>query len=50
MRMRAVWSITRAPILIRRSRIVANSALASELVGSHALHKPERRGVEASRT
>src|SRR5215469_2556796 len=32
MRMRAACSITRAPILIRRSRIVANSALASELV------------------
>ena len=32
MRMRAVCSVTRAPILIRRSRMVANSALASGLV------------------
>src|ERR1700745_1466209 len=32
MRMRAACSITRAPILIRRSRIVANSALASDMV------------------
>jgi hypothetical protein len=30
--MRAVCSITRAPILIRRSRMVANSALATGLV------------------
>jgi hypothetical protein len=31
-RMRAMCSITRAPILIRRSRMVANSQLASGLV------------------
>src|ERR1700746_1277108 len=40
MRMRAACSITRAPILIRRSRIVANSALASELVFGMAGGRP----------
>jgi hypothetical protein len=47
--MRAVCSITRAPILIRRFRIVANSQLASgwcEDRGAHAVHQPERSGVE----
>jgi hypothetical protein len=36
--------------LITRSRIVPNSALASELVcgmaGAHTMHEPERRAVE----
>ena len=49
-RMRAICSITRAPILIRRSRIVANSAPASGLVardrGAHAVHQPERSSVK----
>src|SRR4029077_12636538 len=40
MRMRAVLSITRAPTLIRRSRIVATSALASELVWGIAARTP----------
>jgi hypothetical protein len=38
-RMRAMRSITRAPILIRRSRIVANSAVASGLVRGIAARK-----------
>jgi pimeloyl-ACP methyl ester carboxylesterase len=45
----AMCSITRAPILIRRSRIVANSAVASGLArdrGAHAMYPPERSGVE----
>src|ERR1700722_10069620 len=39
-RMRAMCSITRAPILIRRSRIVANSALASGSVFGIAARTP----------
>src|SRR5580692_10738445 len=39
-RMRAMCSITRAPILIRRSRIVANSALASGSVLGIAARTP----------
>jgi hypothetical protein len=38
--MRAMCSITRAPILIRRFRIVANSALASGLVRGIATRTP----------
>jgi hypothetical protein len=40
MRMRAMCSITRAPILIRRSRIVVNSALASGSVCGIAARTP----------
>ena len=41
-------SITRAPILIRRSRIVANWQLANGLVRgcAHAMHQPERGSME----
>jgi hypothetical protein len=43
-------SITRAPILISRSLIVANSALANELASGngHAYHEhqPKRGGVQ----
>jgi len=39
-RMRAMCSMTRAPILIRRSRIVANSAVASGLVFGMAARTP----------
>ena len=43
-------SITRAPIFIRRSRIVANSAPASGVCpgdrGAHGVHQPERGSVE----
>jgi hypothetical protein len=48
-RMRARCSITRAPTLIRRFRMVANSALARAGLwdrGAHAMHQPERGGVE----
>ena len=49
-RIRARCSITRAPILTRRSLMVANSHLASGFAprdrGAHAMHQPERGGVE----
>jgi hypothetical protein len=49
MRMRATCSITRAPILIRRSRIVANSAPASgrvQGIAARGVHQPECSSVE----
>jgi hypothetical protein len=49
MRMRAACSMTRAPILIRRSRMVANSAFASGAARNgvaHGEHQPVRNGVE----
>jgi hypothetical protein len=54
MRMRAACSMMRAPILIRRSRMVANSALCERAGlrngGAHGVHQQNAAVWKASRT
>ena len=46
MRMRAMSSITCAPISIKRSRSVANSAVIRRNRAAHTAHQPERGSVK----